>query len=57
MEKEFEKRVKFLEERSSFIEMSDESHLEVEMDEEDIKKTLHEVLNELYYSKKSKTEI
>jgi hypothetical protein len=56
MEKEFEKRVKFLEERSSLMGISDESHLEVEMYEEDIKKTLHEVLNELYYSKKSKAE-
>ncbi len=56
MEKEFEKKVKFLEERSRLSGMSDESPLEVEMKEEDIKETLRDVLNELYYSKETKKE-
>ena len=55
MEKEFEKKVKFLEERSRLSGISDESPLEVEMDEQDIKETLRDVLNELY-SKESKNE-
>lgn len=55
MEKEFEKKVKFLEERSRLTGISDESPLEVEMKEEDIKETLRDVLNELY-SKETKRE-
>jgi hypothetical protein len=57
MEKEFEKKVKFLEERSRLSGIIDDSPLEVEMEAEDIKETLRDVLNELYYSKKSKEEI
>jgi hypothetical protein len=48
MEKEFEKKVKFLEERSRLSGIIDESHLGAEMDDEDIKETLRDVLNELY---------
>ena len=51
MEKEFEKKVQFLNERSRILGISDESPLEVEMKEEDLKETLRDVLNELYYSK------
>jgi hypothetical protein len=50
---EFEKKVKLLEERSRLSGISDESSLEVEMKEEDIKETLRDVLNELY-SKETK---
>lgn len=57
MENELEKEVKFLEERSRLLGISDESPLVVEMEGEDIKETLRDVLNELYYSKKSKEEI
>jgi hypothetical protein len=48
MEKEFGKKVKYLEERSRLLGISDESALELEMDDEDIKETLRDVLNELY---------
>lgn len=57
MENELEKEVKFLVERSRLLGISDESPLVVEMEGEDIKERLRDVLNELYYSKKSKEEI
>jgi hypothetical protein len=57
MEKEFEEKVKFLEERSRLSERTDEPHLEEEnLEEEDVKQILHDVLNELYYSKKKSKE-
>ncbi|HET9774049.1 MAG TPA: hypothetical protein VFP25_03600 [Nitrososphaeraceae archaeon] len=48
MEKEFEKKIKSLQQRSILSERSSEPHLE----EEHVKEILHDVLNELYYSKK-----
>lgn len=50
MEKRFEKKVKFLQERTK----SSQTIEEPELEEEHIKKILHDVLNELYYSKKRK---
>jgi hypothetical protein len=55
MEKEFEQRIKFLEEHSGISGTHDESPLVEEMKEEDIKETLRDVLNELY-SKQTKRE-
>ena len=48
MEKEFEAKIKILQQRSRLSERKDEPHLE----EEHVKEILHDVLNELYYSKK-----
>jgi hypothetical protein len=48
MEKQFEDKIKFLQQRSSLSERIEEPQLE----EETVKKILHDVLNELYYSKK-----
>jgi hypothetical protein len=57
MEKEFENKVKFLEERSRLSEKTYEPHVEEEnLEEEHVKQILRDVLNELYYSKKSKEE-
>ncbi|HEY9386755.1 MAG TPA: hypothetical protein VIP70_06930 [Nitrososphaeraceae archaeon] len=57
MEKEFENKVKFLEERSRLSERTDVPHLEEEnLEEEHVKQILHDVLNELYYSKKKSKE-
>jgi hypothetical protein len=54
MEKELENQVKFVQKRSRVSEKEvEEQHLE----EENVKEILHDVLNELYYSKKSKEEI
>jgi hypothetical protein len=54
MEKEFENKVKFLEEHSRLSEKMYEPHLEEEnLEEEDVKQILRDVLNELYYSKKN----
>lgn len=50
MEKKFEEKVKFLHERTK----SSKTIAEPELEEEHIKKILHDVLNELYYSKKKK---
>ena len=52
MQKEFEKKVKYVQKHSRLSERIDESHLE----EENVKEILHDVLNELYYSKKSKED-
>ena len=51
MEKELEKKVKFVEEHSRLLENTDDLHLE----EENVKEILRDVLNELY--SKSKEEI
>ncbi|HEU5172299.1 MAG TPA: hypothetical protein VFT83_02120, partial [Nitrososphaeraceae archaeon] len=48
MEKEFEAKIKSLQQRSRLSERKDEPHLE----EEHVKEILRDVLNELYYSKK-----
>jgi hypothetical protein len=56
MEKELENRIKFLEERSGLSEATSDLHLEEEIKEEDVKKILRDVLNELYYSKTDKKE-
>ncbi|HJS64381.1 MAG TPA: hypothetical protein VJ767_05935 [Nitrososphaeraceae archaeon] len=48
MEKQFEDKIKFLQQRSSLSKRIEEPQLE----EETVKKILHDVLNELYYSKK-----
>jgi len=50
MEREFESQVKSIEKHVSLF----ESKVEPQMEEEDIKETLHDVLNELYYSKGKK---
>ena len=50
MEKQFEEKIKFLQQRSSVSKTIEEPQLE----EEIVKKILHDVLNELYYSKKDK---
>ncbi len=52
MEKELEQQVKFVQKRSRVSERTadDEPHLE----EENVKEILHDVLNELYYSKGKK---
>jgi hypothetical protein len=50
MEKELEKQVKIAQKRSRLSERRDEPDLE----EEDVKETLRDVLNELYYSKGKK---
>jgi hypothetical protein len=47
MEKELENQVKFVEKRAKLLETTDEPDLK----EEEIKQILHDVLNELYYSK------
>ncbi|MDQ3838874.1 MAG: hypothetical protein M3297_06355, partial [Thermoproteota archaeon] len=54
MEKEFENRIKFLEERSGLSEATSDLQLEEEINEEEAKKILRDVLNELYYSKTNK---
>ena len=56
MEKEFEGKIKFLQERSKSSKKIEESYLEEELEEEHVKEILRDVLNELYYSKKSKTQ-
>ena len=40
MEKEYENRVKYMEERFDISEQIDESHFETEMNEDDVKKNL-----------------
>lgn len=48
MEKELESQVKFVQKRSG---LSSERIEEPGLEEEDVKEILHDVLNELYYSK------
>ena len=57
MEKEYQSRIKFVKERFEILEDIHKPAFETEMDEEDVKKTLHEVLNELYYSKGKKERL
>jgi hypothetical protein len=53
MEKELEKQVKSIEKR--FLERTGESHFEEQhLEDENVKEILHDVLNELYYSKGKK---
>ena len=53
MEKELEKNVKSIEKR--FLERKGESHFEEQrLEQENVKEILHDVLNELYYSKGKK---
>jgi hypothetical protein len=53
MEKELEKQVKSIEKR--LLERTDEPHLEEQhLEQENVKEILHDVLNELYYSKGKK---
>jgi uncharacterized membrane protein (Fun14 family) len=53
MEKELEKQVKSIEKR--LLERTDQSHFEEQcFEEENVKEILHDVLNELYYSKGKK---
>jgi hypothetical protein len=55
MEKEFEEKVRFIQKHHGLSEKTYEPHLEEEnLEEEHVKQILHDVLNELYYSKKSK---
>jgi hypothetical protein len=54
MEKELENQVKFVQKRSRVSEKEEELHLEEEelhLEEQNVKEILHDVLNELYYSK------
>ena len=53
MEKEFEERVKFMQKHYESI----EEHKIPQLKEDDIKQILHEVLDELYQSKKNKSQI
>jgi hypothetical protein len=50
MERELESQVRSIEKRVNLF----ETKIETEMKEDDIKETLHDVLNELYYSKGKK---
>jgi hypothetical protein len=55
MEKELEQQVKFVQKRSRVSEKEDELHFEEQhLEEENVKEILHDVLNELYYSKGKK---
>jgi hypothetical protein len=55
MEKELENQVKFVQKLSRVTEKEDELHLKEEhLKEENVKEILHDVLNELYYSKGKK---
>ena len=57
MEKELEEQVKFVQKRSRVSEKEEELHLQEEhLEEENVKEILHDVLNELYYSKGKKEE-
>lgn len=53
MEKEYENRIRYVKERFEPLEKTD-ARFETEMDEADVKEALHDVLNELYYSKNKK---
>jgi hypothetical protein len=57
MEKEYERRVRYVEGRFKSLKATYELQFETEMNEADIKETSHEVLNELYYSKGQKEGI
>ena len=57
MEKEYERRVRYVEGRFKSLKATYELQFETEMNEADIKETSHEVLNELYYSKGKKEGI
>jgi hypothetical protein len=58
MEKEYERKVRYVKERLEPLKARYGPQFETEMNEADVKETLHEVLNELYYSKgkKERTE-
>jgi hypothetical protein len=56
MEKEFENKVKIIQEYSRITERSSDPHLAEELEEEDAKEILREVLNELYSTKIKKEE-
>ena len=51
MEKELEQQVKFVQKRSR---VSERTADELQLEEENVKEILHDVLNELYYSKGKK---
>jgi hypothetical protein len=53
MEKEFEKKTKLLEKQFGLSEKT-ENYLQEHLEEENAKQILHDVLNELYYSKSKK---
>ena len=54
MEKEIEKKMKLMEKHYGLSGRMDESHLQEHLEEENAKQILHDVLNELYYSKAKK---
>jgi hypothetical protein len=54
MEKELEKKVKFLDKQYGLSEKTDDSYLQEHLEEQNAKQILHDVLNELYYSKGKK---
>jgi hypothetical protein len=53
MEKELEEETKLLEKHFKLSER-EEDHMEERLEEENVKQILHDVLNELYYSKSKK---
>lgn len=57
MEREFESRIKFVKERFEPLEETYGPQFKTELDEADVKETLHKVLNELYYSKGKKERL
>lgn len=57
MQKEYENRVSYVEERFEPFRESYGPQFETELNEADVKVTLHEVLNELYYSKVKKYQL
>jgi hypothetical protein len=54
MEKELEQKVKFWEKHYGLSDKTEEPYLQERLDEENVKQILHDVLNELYYSKSKK---
>ena len=54
MEKEFEEKYKIMERKVSELPGMKEEFLSEDYSEENVKEILHDVLNELYYSKSKK---
>jgi hypothetical protein len=54
MEKELEQKVKFWGKHYGLSDKTEEPYLQERLDEENVKQILHDVLNELYYSKSKK---
>ena len=57
MEKEFEGKIKSLQKYYGLLDKNNElvrPQVEYQLEDEDVKQIIHEVLNELYYSKEGK---